>query len=1126
MRRTIRIFVWVLAVVVILTAAAFTYLRRTDLSVYESQIEGFLSDAIGHTLDVDGLFELRFGGMTELTAEEISLSNADWQPDPVIVSVGHLSVTVDLWSLVSGPVIIEDLELRDIHVRLERNAESQANWESGKVRGDGEQKSEFDPELIAFKEVRVQDVQFAFTDPARRRPLNLTIDHLTVNPDESNMLELDLRGVINEIPLWADGKLGPWANLLDGRDISADLDLTLGRVRLAIKGLVSDLPSLEGIELSLGIGGPAIDRVADTLGLPPFARGEFQVDARVRRLDDGSQFRLEGNLGAIDIFASGGIDQLIKPDRAQLDFNFSGPDTRYVAEVFGIEGVPDVPFQVAGDLSKEASRFEFAKTHAQLGENALSIDGWVDVRGSIPDGDVTVNASGPDFSVIGPFAGIPGIPAEAFKIDGRIQKTGASWRFDDVEAAVGENRIAADGALGEREGAAAELTFSASGPDVSVLQAMTGLDGLPPRPFNVSARVRPDRAGIVLENATGVVGDNHLDIDGVIGTGRGLTGTSLGFRAAGPELRNVALLTGVPYLPTGPFEFAGRVRVDGDLLYVDDATAVAGGMSASADGTVGLGDGSGEFDLELSASGPDIANLLQFEWLERMSGEAFHLDGRVSHRGNDYELKSVSATIGNLELGVDGELASAGETADVLLRASSPDSAVLSKLTGLGNLPAGGISMSGRIEKTIAALKFTDAEAHIGDYSFAADGILSTAPLSNRSDLRFSASGPKLKQLGMPFDFELLPVKAFSVAGEVNGIPAGFAVEEFVATVGDNNIDGRFTVDLRDKAEVSGTLSSSYLDLRDKLPQADAEAADSGDKESDFLLSNEPLDMEWLQAANVDVTIKTGRLMLRQGDLEDFHIGLKLRDGSFEIDPITFRESEGSVSGSVRLGPSNGSYALAVLLSAEDAHLGLLASEDQDRTTLPPLGGQLEFRGTGRSLHELMASSNGSLAFRQGAGRIRDLVASRLFGDLALEVIRTLNPLRTAEEHMMLECGIYEVNIEDGVATIKTLAIQTNKMTIVNRGTVNFGNEQLSLTVQATPREGLGISIGGVANSFLKLGGTLQSPRLQIDPTTSLTATGAAVATGGLSLVAKGLWDRLNAQSDMCEDHEDEGKIE
>jgi hypothetical protein len=82
MRKVLRFSLWALGVFAVLLAGTYLYLRNADLSVYEDQIEGFLSDAIGHKVDFDGLFELRFGMLTEVTAEEIKLTNIDWQPDP------------------------------------------------------------------------------------------------------------------------------------------------------------------------------------------------------------------------------------------------------------------------------------------------------------------------------------------------------------------------------------------------------------------------------------------------------------------------------------------------------------------------------------------------------------------------------------------------------------------------------------------------------------------------------------------------------------------------------------------------------------------------------------------------------------------------------------------------------------------------------------------------------------------------------------------------------------------------------------------------------------------------------------------------------------------------------------
>ena len=89
---------------------------------------------------------------------------------------------------------------------------------------------------------------------------------------------------------------------------------------------------------------------------------------------------------------------------------------------------------------------------------------------------------------------------------------------------------------------------------------------------------------------------------------------------------------------------------------------------------------------------------------------------------------------------------------------------------------------------------------------------------------------------------------------------------------------------------------------------------------------------------------------------------------------------------------------------------------------------------------------------------------------------------------------------------------------MVATGQVNLRNEKLDIAFRAKPREGIGISLGTVANQLLSLRGTLRSPSITIDVMSSVTTTGAAVATGGLSLLARGLWDRLSAEASICEE--------
>ena len=66
------------------------------------------------------------------------------------------------------------------------------------------------------------------------------------------------------------------------------------------------------------------------------------------------------------------------------------------------------------------------------------------------------------------------------------------------------------------------------------------------------------------------------------------------------------------------------------------------------------------------------------------------------------------------------------------------------------------------------------------------------------------------------------------------------------------------------------------------------------------------------------------------------------------------------------------------------------------------------------------------------------------------------------------------------------------------------------------PRKGIGISASMITNPYIKLGGTLANPSIELKPLEAVTSTGVAVATMGISLAAKGLFDRITAERKVC----------
>jgi hypothetical protein len=189
-----------------------------------------------------------------------------------------------------------------------------------------------------------------------------------------------------------------------------------------------------------------------------------------------------------------------------------------------------------------------------------------------------------------------------------------------------------------------------------------------------------------------------------------------------------------------------RALIRNDTLTIENGSANVTGIDATADGTIGLASAAGEFNLNLSASGPDLASLADIDFLDQFSGKPFDVSGRLNRKSGKYDVDSVSATVGELRAAVDGDFASDGTAFDIRIRADAPNADVLDDLAQIKRLPDGPVVVRGRVQKIGGDLEFSDSEFRIGDYSFSADGTLSRSPMSNDSDLRFGLSGPELRQ--------------------------------------------------------------------------------------------------------------------------------------------------------------------------------------------------------------------------------------------------------------------------------------------------------------------------------------------------------------------------------------------
>ncbi len=319
-------------------------------------------------------------------------------------------------------------------------------------------------------------------------------------------------------------------------------------------------------------------------------------------------------------------------------------------------------------------------------------------------------------------------------------------------------------------------------------------------------------------------------------------------------------------------------------------------------------------------------------------------------------------------------------------------------------------------------------------------------------------------------------------------------------------------------ADLAGERPSFDVDInvRNLISRSpDTEEQPEGEPDQ-LLFSTTPLDYSWLDDFDLQAALAIDLAVVGSQTIRDVSVVTRIEDGALQIEPAELAIGDGTLSGTLQLEPADGDYSLNLTTRVNAIQLEQLAAEGQARDTVPPLSIDLQLTGNGQSLHEIMASSSGQISGRQGEGQLDLQGAGALFADFLTSIVRTLNPLAEERTYTDIECGILAIDIESGVATIEELALQSDRLTIVSGGKVDFSTEEIDLTLNTKSREGLGLSVGGVANSFVKIGGTLREPAVGVDAAGTVTTTGAAVATGGLSVLAKGLWDRLSSEVDLC----------
>lgn len=423
---------------------------------------------------------------------------------------------------------------------------------------------------------------------------------------------------------------------------------------------------------------------------------------------------------------------------------------------------------------------------------------------------------------------------------------------------------------------------------------------------------------------------------------------------------------------------------------------------------------------------------------------------------------------------------------------------------------------------------------------FGLDGVIGNPKQGTGLDLKVSVTAadlPKsvasLAALAPGLAGAAVPPGPAKISGQVRQTETGFALADLQASLGENAISGTATLDLAaTRPQVTAEFSASRLDLASllsaspepqKAPPVTAAPPVTGKNEPERLFSADPLAFDGLKAVDGTLTFKAGQVVLPNGvRLDKVMVVAVLDRGRLSLSPLRSELAGGSLEGTARLDASGPAAALDLSLNGKGVVVGDILKQIEISDLL--LGGatdvDIQLKGRGRSVREIMASLGGDLTVEMGEGRIYNKALDMAGGDALMQVLNALNPGAVQQDYSVLSCAVVRFGVEKGLATAQNgIAAETDKLNIVGAGTINLAEEKLDLAIKPEARGGLGVSVGSLVAGLIHVTGTLAEPSVGLDEKGAAKAAvsiGAALATGGLSVLGEALVGRTTRDPHPC----------
>lgn len=347
--------------------------------------------------------------------------------------------------------------------------------------------------------------------------------------------------------------------------------------------------------------------------------------------------------------------------------------------------------------------------------------------------------------------------------------------------------------------------------------------------------------------------------------------------------------------------------------------------------------------------------------------------------------------------------------------------------------------------------------------------------------LHYALDGQTLSGMSELIGFQWSRTPDFRASGEISRGQGEWSVDRFDARFGTSKFNGSATFDpYRPTPTLKMRLIASQLNLADfrYLPIR--------------MLSGVRIAPDVFSAANADVSFEAERISGVAGlPIGQVTARMLLDRGILQLERARVGIASGEITTQARYTPSRDAPTLQVEFELRQIDLHKLAASQAApnlaKATSGKLKGSAQIRTTGVTLQEMSSRMNGDVGFFLQGGSISALATASLQTDL----LRVIGLAGSSDQAVRLNCLVSHFVFRDGVAVASPLVLDTDDLTAVATGSINVGQETLSLKLVPHPKNYHPLTL---AKPF-DLEGSIWKPKMRSNSGGPASDVGSAIAS-------------------------------